>query len=133
MSTDEIKEYYDTNKQLFMTAEEVRVEYITLSLEQIADQVQPDEEALQAYYEESKDQYMQAEQRQAQHILLAVAADADEAEVTRIRELASDLAQQARDGKDFAEMAKKFSVDSISSENGGDLGFFERGVMDAGL
>lgn len=131
VSTEQIKAYYDTNKQLFMTAEEVKVEYITLSLEQIADQVQPDAEALQAYYEESEDQYMQAEQRQAQHILFAVAADADEEEITRIREQASDLAQQARDGKDFAEMAKKFSIDSISSENGGDLGFFERGVMDA--
>jgi len=131
VSAEQIKAYYDTNKQLFMTAEEVKVEYITLSLEQIADQVQPDAEALQAYYEESKDQFMQAEQRQAQHILFAVAADADEEEITRIREQASDLAQQARDGKDFAEMAKKFSIDSISSENGGDLGFFERGVMDA--
>mgnify|MGYP001818863162 FL=1 len=130
VSTDEIKQYYDSNKQQFMTSEEVRVEYISLSLEDVASQVKPDDEALQAYYEETKDQYVQAEQRQAQHILLAVAADADDAEVLRIRELASDLASQARDGKDFSEMARKFSVDTISSANGGDLGLFEKGVMD---
>jgi len=131
ISAEEISQYYDSNKQQFMTSEEVRVEYILLSLEQVAKQIEPDEEALLSYYEQSKDQYMQAEQRQAQHILLAVAADADDEEVERIRELASDLSQQARDGSDFAEMAKKYSVDSISSANGGDLGLFEKGVMDA--
>jgi peptidyl-prolyl cis-trans isomerase D len=131
ISTDEIEKYYDTNKQQFMTSEEVRVEYISLSLDDVAKQIKPDEEALLAYYEETRDQYIQAEQRQAQHILLAVAADADDAEVSRIRDLASDLAKQARDGRDFAEMAKKFSVDTISSANGGDLGLFEKGVMDA--
>jgi peptidyl-prolyl cis-trans isomerase D len=130
VSAEDIKKYYDSNKQQFMTSEEVRVEYISLSLQEVADQIEPDEEALLAHYQDSKDQYIQAEQRQAQHILLAVAADADDEEVTRIRELASDLAKQARDGSDFAEMAKKFSVDSISSANGGDLGYFERGVMD---
>ena len=130
ISSDEIQKYYDSNKQKFMTTEDVRVEYISLSMNEVADQIKPDEEALRAYYEESKEQYIEAEQRQAQHILLAVAADADEEETKRISELASDLAKQAREGKDFAEMAKKFSVDSISSANGGDLGYFEKGVMD---
>ena len=130
ISNEDIRNYYDSHKESFMTPEEVRVEYISLSLQDVASQIKPDEKALLAFYDESKDQYIQAEQRQAQHILLAVAADADEAEVARVNELASDLAQQARDGKDFSELAKTYSVDSISSENGGDLGYFEKGVMD---
>ena len=127
----DIKQHYDSNKKLYMTPDEVQVEYITLSLADVAQQIQPDEEALRTYYQENKEQYIQAEQRKAQHILLAVASDAKDEEVKRIEELASDLASQARDGKDFAEMAKQFSVDSISSEQGGDLGYFEKGVMDA--
>jgi peptidyl-prolyl cis-trans isomerase D len=130
ISNEDIRNYYDSHKESFMTPEEVRVEYISLSLQDVASQIKPDEKALLAFYEENKDQYIQAEQRQAQHILLAVAADADEVEVARVSELASDLAQQARDGKDFSELAKTYSVDSISSENGGDLGYFEKGVMD---
>ena len=130
ISSDDIKKYYDTNMQLFMTTEDVRVEYIALSIVELAEQIKPDEATLLEYYEETKDQYIEAEQRKAQHILLAVAADADEVEEARIAELASGLAKQAREGKDFAEMAKKFSVDSISSVNGGDLGYFEKGVMD---
>jgi len=131
VSETDIKQYYDSNKKQYMTPEEVRVEYITLSLADVAEQIKPDEEALRAYYQESKDRYIQAEQRKAQHILLAVATDASDKEIKRVEKLAADLAKQAREGKDFAEMAKKFSVDSISSEYGGDLGYFEKGVMDA--
>jgi peptidyl-prolyl cis-trans isomerase D len=127
----DIKQHYDSNKKQYMTPEEVRVEYITLSLANVAEQIQPDEEALRTFYQESKDQYIQAEQRKAQHILLAIASDANDEEIKRVEELASDLTSQAHDNKDFSELAKKFSVDSISSENGGDLGYFERGVMDA--
>ncbi|MCK5361177.1 MAG: SurA N-terminal domain-containing protein, partial [Gammaproteobacteria bacterium] len=122
ISSDDIQKHYDSNKPLFMTTEDVRVEYIALSIAEVAEQIKPDEAALLDYYEVAKEQYIEPEQRQAQHILLAVAADADEAEEARIAELASDLAKQAREGEDFAEMAKKFSVDSISSANGGDLG-----------
>ncbi len=130
ISNEDITNYYNSHKDSFMTPEEVRVEYISLSLQDVASQIQPDEKDLLAFYEENKDQYIQAEQRQAQHILLAVAADADESEVARVSALANDLTQQARDGKDFSELAKRYSVDSISSVNGGDLGYFEKGVMD---
>jgi peptidyl-prolyl cis-trans isomerase D len=130
VADSDIQQYYEANKKSFMTEEMVRAEYITLSLDSVADQISPDEETLQAFYNERKDQYTQPEQRQAQHILLAVADDADEEEVQRISELASDLVKQAREGRDFGEMARKFSIDSISSAKGGDLGFFEKGVMD---
>jgi peptidyl-prolyl cis-trans isomerase D len=130
VSSEDIKKYYDENKSSLMTTNDVRVEYISLSIKELAEQINPDEAALMEYYEERKDRYIEAEQRQAQHILLAVAADADEEEIKRINELASDLTKQAREGEDFSEMAKKYSVDSISSANGGDLGYFEKGVMD---
>jgi peptidyl-prolyl cis-trans isomerase D len=128
---EDIKQNYESNKKQYMTAEEVQVEYISLSLMGIAEQIQPDEEALRTYYQENKDQYIQPEQRKAQHILLALASDASDEEIKRVEEVASDLVKQLNDGQDFAEMAMKFSVDSISSEHGGDLGYFEKGVMDA--
>lgn len=34
------------------------------------------------------------------------------------------------DGSDFSYLAKEYSEDTYSSENGGDLGYFERGTMD---
>jgi peptidyl-prolyl cis-trans isomerase D len=131
ISDDQVAAMYDANKQQYQTEESTRVEYIVLSLDDLARQITPDEDALRAEYEEQKYRYVQPERRSAQHILLSLPADADEQEVERVRELASDLAGQARQGADFAELAKQYSSDTISAERGGDLGFFERGVMDS--
>jgi peptidyl-prolyl cis-trans isomerase SurA len=43
--------------------------------------------------------------------------------------LAESLVVVLRKGADFAELAKKYSVDSISRAQGGELGWFRRGVM----
>jgi peptidyl-prolyl cis-trans isomerase D len=124
----QVQDHYDKNHQAYMTPQAVRVEYIVLSIDGLAEQIEPDEEALKALYEEQKSQYTSPEERSAQHILLAVDGD-DEAEDAKVKALAEDLAKQARDDGDFAALAKEYSSDTISAEKGGDLGFFERGVM----
>jgi len=43
--------------------------------------------------------------------------------------LADSLLMEIRAGADFAAMAREFSDDPGSAENGGDLGWFRRGVM----
>lgn len=45
------------------------------------------------------------------------------------KELADDIAKKLKAGGDFAALAKEHSKDPGSKENGGDLGFFGRGMM----
>lgn len=59
----------------------------------------------------------EAEQVHARHILV------------QTREEAESILEQLNNGADFAELAKQFSVDETTKENGGDLGFFPRGVV----
>lgn len=59
-----------------------------------------------------------AEQVHARHILVASAQTADA------------VRQQLVAGKDFATLAKQYSQDEASKANGGDLGWFPKGVMD---
>ena len=44
------------------------------------------------------------------------------------RKLAEDILKRARDGEDFAKLAKEFSEDPASKERGGDTGTFPRGL-----
>lgn len=60
----------------------------------------------------------QVEQVHARHILVSTAA------------LAQSIRDQLRAGKDFASLAKQYSLDEASKANGGDLGWFPKGVMD---
>lgn len=65
----------------------------------------------------------------ARHILVQVAPNASPADVEKAHQKAIELAAEARKpGVDFAELAKKKS-EGPSASDGGDLGFFRRGVM----
>jgi peptidyl-prolyl cis-trans isomerase C len=44
-------------------------------------------------------------------------------------QLAQSLLDQARSGTDFAALAREYSLDRITGENGGDLGYFTRGTL----
>jgi parvulin-like peptidyl-prolyl isomerase len=59
----------------------------------------------------------QAEQVHARHILVAEES------------VATDLLKQLQGGADFAELAKKHSLDPSTKESGGDLGFFPRDTL----
>jgi peptidyl-prolyl cis-trans isomerase SurA len=53
----------------------------------------------------------------------------DSAASARGLQLAESLVTAIRRGASFAEVAKKYSADSVSREQGGELGWFRRGVM----
>src|SRR5712691_4117584 len=53
----------------------------------------------------------------------------DSAASARARQLAESLLAALRQGASFPEVAKKYSADSASREQGGELGWFRRGVM----
>ena len=53
----------------------------------------------------------------------------DSASLATARQLADSLLAALRAGADFATLAHKFSADSASAAQGGELGWFRRGVM----
>jgi len=116
-----IKAYYDKNGDRFMTTESVSLEYAELRLEQLASQVAPTEADLRKVYEENRGNYVLDERRRARHILIPVNGDDD----AGARKQAESVLAEARAGKDFAELAKKYSKDSTASD-GGELGFVQK-------
>ena len=126
-----IQAYYDTHKAQFMTAEQVRVAYLELSLDAMASELAIDDTMLQKRYEELKPELGSAEQRRVRHILVRVAEDAPPETVEQARTKAAALRARLVAGGDFAALAKAESADPGSAEQGGDLGFIDRGSMTA--
>ncbi len=70
----------------------------------------------------------------ARHILVMYDASRNKPpEIHRTREearaLSAKIQQEARQGADFLELARKYSDDKQSGPSGGELGFFPRGAM----
>ncbi|MGA8033567.1 MAG: SurA N-terminal domain-containing protein [Casimicrobiaceae bacterium] len=126
----EVKAYYDKNPSAFQTPEVAKIEYLTLSQDSLAAQMKIDPAEVKQTYEANAKQYTTAEERQASHILIAVKPDATPAEKAAAKAKATMILEKARaNPASFAELAKEYSQDPGSAQQGGDLGSFARGSM----
>jgi peptidyl-prolyl cis-trans isomerase D len=125
-----IKSYYERHQAEFQVPEQVRVEYLVLSLDDLATQIQVRADETRKYFEENKDRFGQPEERQASHILISVPATASDADKAAVRARAEQLLAQVKQApQSFADLARQHSQDPGSAAKGGDLGFFGRGMM----
>lgn len=130
LAADAVKNYYESNRKLFETPEQLRAEYLQLSADSLAAQAAVSEEDIKKWYQSHADGYKQNEERRASHILLHAGKEASAAEVKAAQTLADDiLAKLKKNPADFAKLAKQFSQDPGSAEKGGDLDWFSRGMM----
>lgn len=130
VTSAEIKAYYDKNPGDFQTPEVAKIEYLTLSQDALAAQMKIDPAEVKQAYEANARQYTTAEERQASHILIAVKPDASAADKAAAKAKATMILAKARaKPEDFAALAKEYSQDPGSSQQGGDLGSFARGSM----
>lgn len=123
------KSEYEANSADYIAPEQVRLRYIELDRDSIAATLEAAESDLLGYYQQHVKNYMAPEQRKASHILIALASDAPEAEVAEAEKKARAILDRISAGEDFATLAQELSDDPGSAPNGGDLGFFGRGVM----
>jgi peptidyl-prolyl cis-trans isomerase SurA len=90
--------------------------------------IPPTDEQMREYWDES------AAQRPKHPPLVSfrqivIVVQPDPAAVTRTRALAESLKVALRAGASFVEVARGFSADSATRSQGGELGWFRRGVM----
>ncbi|MBN3004255.1 SurA N-terminal domain-containing protein [Chromobacterium alkanivorans] len=124
-----LKAFYDANLKRFRVPERVKLDYVLLSQDALAQGLKPSDAELQKYYEQHKAEFSN-EQRRASHILLTVAKDAKPEQKAKVKAEAEALLKEVRaNPARFAELAKSKSQDPGSAANGGDLGFFGHGMM----
>ncbi|CAM3587587.1 MULTISPECIES: SurA N-terminal domain-containing protein [Halomonas] len=122
VSEEAMQTYYDANQARFERPEQVRLEYVLLDRSAMAQESEVDEGALlDAWREQNRDA-----DRRVSHIMVTFGGE-------RSRDEAQALAETARDaldgGESFEEAALRYSDDTASAEEGGDLGVISRGFF----
>jgi len=121
----EIAAAYEADPEKYRGPEKRRIRHLLIDMQAMRQNAVVPPAEIQRYYDDNLDQFSTPEQVRASHILLMTEGK-DEAEV---RKLAEDVLQKARGGADFAALARQYSQDEGSAENGGDLGSFGRDAM----
>ncbi len=113
-----LRKRLDKNREVKEVIDEARKKILVSKLvsSEVDDKAKVPEEEIRKYYDEHKDEFKTPEMWRASHILVA-----DEA-------LARSVADELSKGGDFAELAKKYSIDATASR-GGDIGFFRGGQL----
>ncbi len=124
-----IEEYYARTSEGLSEPEQVKIAYLELSVETLAEEIVASEEDLRIYYDDNKDKYDVEEQRKVNVIDIKLSPEAEDEEV----ELATGKAEKMRalivSGISFTEVAEKhddgLEPDMLVSEHG----YLARGVL----
>ena len=130
----ELKAFYDQNKQQYVNSipEKLKARYILIDTAKLADKISVSQAQLEQYYRQHQDEYRIPETVTVRHILIKTPTpDADgkvdQKGVDAARAKAEDIEKQLKSGANFADLAKKYSEDPGSAQNGGLLPPLTRG------
>lgn len=120
VTEEQISQFYQTNIEAYDTEAKTSIAYVELKVADIIETVETTDAELEEYYQLNIANYRTDEKRRVSHILLELD---DTATVT-------EVAEKLAAGEDFAEIAKQYSIDTFSGENGGDLEYISLGDFD---
>jgi peptidyl-prolyl cis-trans isomerase D len=128
---EEIKKFYERSKETLKEPLKVQVEYVSYPFERFSSAVQISEKEIEDYYQAHREaKFRHPKEAKARYILIRAGTDANQKAEARTR--ANRILTEARDGKDFAQLAKTESDDSTSAK-GGEIGWLTQAQLPAPL
>lgn len=118
----DIRDYYDSHQQQFRRPEQVRLNYVVLDRQAMADEADVGEDELRQAWREQNDKA----DRRISHIMIGFG---DERSREEAETVADEALEDLDEGKSFADTAARYSDDTASAQNGGDLGEISRGFF----
>ncbi|MDM7482711.1 MAG: SurA N-terminal domain-containing protein [Halomonas sp.] len=122
VTEEQMQAYYDANQERFERPEQVRVEYVVIDRQAMAEDIAVDESELRAAWSEQN----RDADRRVSHIMVTFGSERGREEA---HQLANEALADLNRGESFADTAVRFSDDTASAEQGGDLGVISRGFF----
>ena len=125
---EEVQQYFEAHKDAYKTDPALKVRYLKFEPKNYVAQVKVSDDEIKAYYDEHPKDFQNPKTVEARHILIKVDQNASPEDVAKAKERIENILKKARDGQDFAELAKQYS-EGPSKDKGGYLGTFRREAM----
>lgn len=122
---DDVAALFEQNANDYLVPEKRRLRFVLIDVPALKAAFTPGDADVQAYYDNNLDNYTEEVDLRVSHILLRT----QDRELADVQAQAESIAAEARDGADFAELARRHSEDEGTREAGGDLGRITRGQM----
>ena len=130
-SDADLEAFFKKNAARYANAvpEERTISYFAFTADQIpGGQPKVTDQEIQAYYSQHQSEYQVPEQARSRHILIKSPGGAAKTDA-EAKAKADDVLKQLQNGAKFEDLAKKYSEDTGSAVQGGELGFARRGTM----
>jgi len=127
-SDEEIKTFFENHKEKYKTDAMAKARYLHFNPDAFRSKIVLSDEEVREYYDDNLETFKTPKTVEARHILLKVNRDADPETVKKTKDRALNILKLAKEGKDFAELAKQYS-EGPTRNNGGYLGKFKRDAM----
>lgn len=128
LTPEEGKEYFSKHRDDFKIPARVKVQYLLFDPKDFSKQVSVSSKQIADYYESNKDKFGQPKRVKVRHILIRAEAKDSEASA-KARQKAESVRKEAAEGKDFAALAKKYSEDPGTKDQGGEIGYISKGMV----
>ena len=130
LSDTALNKVYEESKSSFIRPDQVKINFVIHSVAGIVPNIKISDEEVKNYFTNNLNRYQADQQRRAKHILFTLNPEMSSEEINKIKDKALNVLNDIKKNpKMFKDAATKYSQDTESAKNGGDLGFFSRGDM----
>jgi len=127
-TNDEISSFFENHKEAYKADAMIKVRFLRFEPDAYSSMVKITNEEIQDYYESNTEKFKTQKTVEARHILIKLDRNSKPETVEKKRKTALDILKLAREGIDFAELAKQYS-ECPSKDKGGYLGEFKKNAM----
>jgi peptidyl-prolyl cis-trans isomerase D len=126
-SEEELKEYYDKHQAEFRIPEKAKVRYLLLRPQDFAKQAEISPKDVDEYVKEHKGELLRPQAIRVRELFVPLPAKADADKKKEVKQKAEELWKQARQGQDFAQLAKSNAKNDAARKQAGELESVSRG------
>lgn len=115
ISDQDVHKYYQDHKSEFMTPEQVRLEYIQISMSDLANTIKVSEEEMKSYYNENINSFTKPLRFQLEALFIPEMATADKQQNNANQKLAENLLTQVKSKQNLTKLRAQYSSSDFHS------------------